>query len=136
MCRRKTEMTPGAQSRNDTPSAADRASATRHVSPLLGTGDGVKGQTTVPKAIRQALGVGYGGRIAFRVEGNTVSVHAVTEPEQDPALAPFLALLERNIAARPNALLSFGPELAARKTEATEGVEVDPDTPIEGEVAL
>ncbi len=26
-----------------------------------------KGQTTVPKAVRQALGVGYGGRIAFRV---------------------------------------------------------------------
>ena len=26
-----------------------------------------RGQTTVPKAIRQALGVGYGGCIAFRV---------------------------------------------------------------------
>ena len=26
-----------------------------------------KGQTTVPKAVRQALGVGYGGRIAFRL---------------------------------------------------------------------
>jgi hypothetical protein len=31
----------------------------------------------VPKAIRQALGVGYGGRIAFPVEDGTVSVHAV-----------------------------------------------------------
>ncbi len=38
-------MSPGAQSRNDTPSAADRISATRHVSPLLGTGDGVKGRS-------------------------------------------------------------------------------------------
>ncbi len=28
-----------------------------------------KGQTTVPKAIRQALGVGYGGRIDILVEG-------------------------------------------------------------------
>ncbi len=27
-----------------------------------------KGQTTLPR-VRQALGVGYGGRIAFRVEG-------------------------------------------------------------------
>ena len=27
-----------------------------------------KGQTTVPKAVWQALGVGYGGRIAFRVD--------------------------------------------------------------------
>ncbi len=95
-----------------------------------------KGQTTVPKAIRQALGVGYGGRIAFRVEGGTVSVHAVTEPENDPALAPFLALLERDIAARPEALVPLMPELAARMTAATEGVAVDPDAPIEGEVAL
>jgi bifunctional DNA-binding transcriptional regulator/antitoxin component of YhaV-PrlF toxin-antitoxin module len=32
-----------------------------------------KGQTTVPKAIRQALGVDYGGRIAFRVSGKGVT---------------------------------------------------------------
>jgi hypothetical protein len=38
-------MSPCAQSRNDTLSAADRASATRHVSPLLGTDDGVKGRS-------------------------------------------------------------------------------------------
>ncbi len=43
-----------------------------------------KGQTTVPKAIRQALGLGYGGRIVFRVENGTVSVHAASESERDP----------------------------------------------------
>jgi antitoxin PrlF len=95
-----------------------------------------KGQTTVPKAIRQALGVGYGDRIAFRVEDGVVSVHAVTEPEADPALAPFLALLERDIAAQPVALLPLTPELTARMTAATEGVVVDPDAPIDGEVTL
>ena len=36
-----------------------------------------KGQTTVPKAVRQALGVGYGGRIAFRVERGRVTVHGL-----------------------------------------------------------
>lgn len=41
-----------------------------------------KGQTTVPKAVRQALGVGYGGRIAFRVEKETVTVHALPEEGQ------------------------------------------------------
>jgi antitoxin PrlF len=95
-----------------------------------------KGQMTVPQAIRQALGVSYGGRITFRVENDTVSVHAAAEPEEDPALAPFLALLERDIAARPEALVPFTPELAARMTAATEGVEIDSDTPIDGEVAL
>lgn len=82
------------------------------------------------------LGVGYGGRTAFRVEGGAVSVHAVAEPDEDPALAPFLALLERDLAARPEALVALTPELAARMTAATHGVEVDPDSPIEGEVAL
>lgn len=95
-----------------------------------------KGQTTVPKAIRQALGVDYGDRIAFRVEDGTVSVHAVIEPEADPALAPFLALLERDIAARPEALIPLTADLAARIAAATEGVEVDPDAPIAGDVAL
>jgi antitoxin PrlF len=95
-----------------------------------------KGQTTVPKAIRQALGVSYGGRIAFRVEDGTVSVHAAVEPEEDPALAPFLALLERDAAARPEALVPLTPELASRMTAATEGVATDPDASIEGDVAL
>jgi antitoxin PrlF len=94
-----------------------------------------KGQTTVPKAIRQALGVSYGGRIAFRVENGTVSVH-VAEPEEDPALAPFLAVLERDIAGRPDTLVALSPDLAARMAAATAGVSVDPDAPIEGEVAL
>ncbi len=98
-----------------------------------------KGQTTVPRAVRQALGVGYGGRIAFRVEGDTVSVHALPEEDaSDPALAPFLALLEADMARRPvDAVLPLTPALAARM-EAVAGNpgEVDPDAPIEGEVAL
>jgi antitoxin PrlF len=95
-----------------------------------------KGQTTVPKAIRQALGVSYGGRIAFRVEDGTISVHAADEAEHDPALAPFLALIESDIAARPEALVPLTADLAARMTAATEGVTADPEGPIEGEVAL
>ncbi|WP_158925212.1 type II toxin-antitoxin system PrlF family antitoxin [Acidisphaera sp. S103] len=91
-----------------------------------------KGQTTVPKAVRQALGVSYGGRVTFRVEDGTVSVHAAAEADEDP----FLALLERDIAARPEALVPLTPELAARMTAATQGVAADPDAPIEGDVAL
>jgi antitoxin PrlF len=95
-----------------------------------------RGQTTVPKVIRQALGVSYGGRITFRIEDGTVSVHAVAEPEEDPALGPFLALLERDISTWPEALVPLTSELAARMTAATEGVEADPDAAIEGEVTL
>lgn len=98
-----------------------------------------KGQTTVPKAVRQALGVGYGGRIAFRVEGETVTIRALPEEDaSDPALAPFLALLEADTASRPNAVLPLTPALAGRMEALTGGLEevVDPAAPIEGEVAL
>ena len=98
-----------------------------------------KGQTTVPKAVRQALGVGYGGRIAFRVEGHSVTVHALPENDtSDPALAPFLALLEADMVRRPaGAVLPLTPILASRMEVLTGAVdEVDPDASIEGEVAL
>ena len=98
-----------------------------------------KGQTTVPRAIRQALGVGYGGRIAFRVEGHSVTVHALPEDDtSDPALAPFLALLEADIAGRPaSAVLPLTPSLASRMEALTgELDQVDPDVPIDDEVAL
>ena len=98
-----------------------------------------KGQTTVPRAVRQALGVGYGGRIAFRVEGHTVTIRAVPEEEtSDPALAPFLALLEADIARQPaSAVVPLIPSLTSRMEVLTDKLgEVDPDAPIEGEVAL
>jgi antitoxin PrlF len=95
-----------------------------------------EGQTTVPKAIRQALGLRNGDRIAFRVENGAVSVHAVVAPGADPALAPFRALLERDIAARPAASIALTPDLAARVAAATEGVAADPEAPVEGDVAL
>ena len=95
-----------------------------------------KGQTTVPKAIRQALGVSYGGRIAFRVEDGTVSIHAVTTQDQDPALKPFLDLLERDLATHPEKITPLSPELMARVKAVTENVVTDPDAPIEGDVAL
>jgi antitoxin PrlF len=98
-----------------------------------------KGQTTVPKAVRQALGVGYGGRIAFRVEGARVTVHALSEEgTSDPALAPFLALLAADLAARPtDAVLPLTPRLADHLEALTgEMGEIDPDAAIEGEVTL
>ncbi|MGR3715212.1 MAG: type II toxin-antitoxin system PrlF family antitoxin [Thermohalobaculum sp.] len=95
-----------------------------------------KGQTTVPRAIRRALGVSYGDRIAFRVEDGAVTVRAVATSEVDPALGPFLALLEADLAARPDALVALTPALAGRMAAATAGMAIDPDAPIEGEVAL
>jgi antitoxin PrlF len=98
-----------------------------------------KGQTTVPKAVRQALGVGYGGRIAFRVTRGRVTVHALSEEDDaDPALAPFLTLLEADMASRPVEAVRPFPEALAGRLEAlaAEVGKVDPDAPVEGEVGL
>ena len=97
-----------------------------------------KGQTTVPKTIRQALGVGYGGLIAFEVSDAGVTVHAVPEEEhEDPALAPFLALLEAEIIARPEALIPLTDKYIAEIRELAAKIGyVDPDEIIEDEVDL
>lgn len=99
-----------------------------------------RGQTTVPKAVRQALGVSYGGRIAFQVEGGRVTVHALPPEDEatDPALTPFLALLEADLASRPAEAVRPIPETLADRLEAlaAEIGEVNPDAPITGAVSL
>lgn len=97
-----------------------------------------KGQTTVPKAVRQALGVGYGSRIAFRLEDGTVTIHALPDDDRDPALEPFLSLLAADLAARPGeAVRPIPADLVSRVDAlAEEAGEVDPDAPIEGDVTL
>ena len=95
-----------------------------------------KGQTTVPIAIRRALKVGQGDRIAFRVENGVVTLHAVEASETDPALAPFLTLLAADLAARPKAIAAIPPATVARIDAVLDGLSIDPDEPIQGDVAL
>jgi antitoxin PrlF len=90
-----------------------------------------KGQTTVPKAVRQALGVTYGGQIAFRIENGRVSVVNPEVEHRDPALASFLKVLEKDIAGGRNvrdlpASLSATLRRAAKsKIDLTESLEGD-----------
>ena len=95
-----------------------------------------KGQTTVPKAVRQALGVGYGGKVAFRVDKKGVTLHRVEEEESDPVLGQFLSFLAKDMKKRPQAIRSLTPVLAKHLRELTKGVEVNLDEPIEGPVDL
>lgn len=95
-----------------------------------------KGQTTVPKSVRTALGVDYGGKIAFRVDERGVSVHRAEVDNEDPAIDRFLAFLADDIARRPEAVTALSPALAERIAALTEGVKVDLNAPIDGEVDL
>lgn len=95
-----------------------------------------KGQTTVPKSVRTALGVDYGGKIAFRVDERGVSVHRAEVDNEDPAINRFLAFLADDIARRPEAVTALTPALAERLAALTEGVKVDLEAPIDGDVDL
>lgn len=60
-----------------------------------------KGQITVPKSVRQALGIAVGEKIAFDVYDDEIIVSRVNHAEEhsDPAIRGFLSLLEKDIQA-------------------------------------
>lgn len=62
-----------------------------------------KGQITLPKSIRQVLGVDAGSKVMFNLleDGQIVVSRAETDHE-DPAISAFLALLARDIEAGRN----------------------------------
>ena len=94
-----------------------------------------KGQTTVPKAVRQALGVDYGGRIAFRVSDGGVTV-CRADSDEDPAIETFLGFLAADIKAHPQAIKALSPDLAARITSLTGDMTINLDDEIDGDVSL
>lgn len=95
-----------------------------------------KGQTTVPKAIRDALGVREGDHIAFRVSHHGVVIRRAEEENNDPAIGSFLSFLARDMQNNPAGLATFPPELAGRIQALLGDEAFDPDAPMEGDVAI
>ena len=94
-----------------------------------------KGQITLPKPIRQALGVDYGGKVAFDLRGSQVIVTRADEAShEDPAIASFLALLEKDIQSAQG--VTTLPDGLARAMRSALGKPVDLNEDIEGDVAL
>ena len=94
-----------------------------------------KGQITLPKPIRQALGVDFGSKVAFDLEGDRVVVTRVEdEPHEDPAIANFLALLEKDIQSGRH--ITSLPDDLARSMLAALGKPVDLNEDIMGDVVL
>jgi antitoxin PrlF len=93
-----------------------------------------KGQITLPKSIRQALGVDTGGKVAFELRGGEVVVTRAEAEHEDPAIGAFLGLLEADI--RAGRHLQSLPEDLARAMLANAGHAVNLDEEIDGEVAL
>lgn len=87
-----------------------------------------KGQTTVPKAVRQALGIRAGDRIAFRVDrSGKVSLTRDGAADDGSAVDAFLAFLSDDIKRRPQAVAPMSDEAAERMRALAQGVDVDLD---------
>ncbi|MGU3541124.1 type II toxin-antitoxin system PrlF family antitoxin [Methylobacterium sp. A54F] len=95
-----------------------------------------KGQTTVPKAVRQALGVSYGGEITYVVDDRGRVSLLGADDEGDPVIDAFLSFLARDITADPGKLAAFPAALAERMAALTAGMTVDLDEEIDGAVTL
>jgi antitoxin PrlF len=93
-----------------------------------------KGQITLPKSIRQALGVDTGGKVAFDLRGGEVVVTRADAEHEDPAIGAFLSLLEADI--RAGRHVRSLPDDLAQAMLATAGHAVDLDEDIDGEVAI
>ncbi|NQV09910.1 MAG: type II toxin-antitoxin system PrlF family antitoxin [Cyanobacteria bacterium] len=93
-------------------------------------------QTTVPQPVRKALGLRKRDRIryAFRSNGEVVLQRVSPEVEvDDPALAPFLALLEQDISQHPDRLRPIIADLVSRLQDLIGGIEVDLEAPLPDE---
>ena len=97
-----------------------------------------KGQTTVPKAVRQALGVDYGGRIAFFVDdARRVYVEKATQEVSDPVVDRFLTFLAHDMTKHPGtSVVPIPATLRDRMAALVGDIDVDLDAEIDGIVAL
>ena len=90
-----------------------------------------KGQITMPRAIRQALGVDVGAKVAFELqEDGQVVVSRADAEHEDPAIGAFLDLIAGDIQAGRH--VQAIPDDLARDMLDEAGVDED----IEGDVDL
>jgi antitoxin PrlF len=91
-----------------------------------------KGQTTVPKTVRDALGIRSGDQIAYHLDDNgTVRLVRHKAQTEDSAVDAFLVFLSNDIKERPQAVAAMSDETANRLRSLTSGVDVD----LEGDFA-
>ena len=94
-----------------------------------------KGQLTMPKPVRDVLGVGEGDRVRFVVANGVVTVEPAMGHE-DPAIAGFLALIENDVAVGRNLRAELPADVTAAMRRAMENVKVNLDEDVPGDVAL
>jgi antitoxin PrlF len=81
-------------------------------------------QTTIPDAVRKVLGLGKQDRLLYRVTdaGEVQLVKAQTRTMEDPALLPFLTLLDQRLQRRPDTVVPYTDADAKRDLALVKGV--------------
>lgn len=97
-----------------------------------------KAQTTLPKGVREALGVAAGDRLAYVVERDQAIIMNAKrlESEDDPTMLAFLSFLERDLCEHPERVRDLPQPLLDRIGALVGVTDVDLDAPIEGAVAI
>jgi antitoxin PrlF len=95
-----------------------------------------KGQTTVPKSIRQRLGISPGDKIVYRVDETGISLRRAATNEDDPVIGAFLSFLAKDMAANPSNIQSLSPALQQSIASLVGDVEIDMDAKLEGDIDL
>ena len=94
-----------------------------------------KGQITVPKPIRQALGADAGTKVTFELHENGQVVMSRADAEhEDPAIGAFLDLIEKEIEAGRG--VEEIPDDVAQEMLEHAKLDIDLDEPIEDNVDL
>ncbi len=96
-----------------------------------------RSQTTLPRAVKNALQLGAGDELGYVIEGNEVRlVNVMAEAHEDPLVTRFLEFLADDARARPHVLAPFPPALLARMEELSVRVIIDHHAEIAGDTAL
>jgi len=95
-----------------------------------------KSQTTLPSGVRKALGVRPGDRLAYVLDGDRAMIMKAPTDEEDPVIGAFLDFLALDMIDHPDRLTGLTAELIERARALTQGIDVDLDAPIDGDVAI
>ena len=89
-------------------------------------------QTTLPDTVRSALRLGKRDKIRYtiRVGGEVVLTRIGIGGDDDPALAPFLGFLAKDMAEHPERLRAVDAGFAQRIQALVRGVEIDLEAPL------
>ena len=93
-----------------------------------------KGRVTLPKAIREALGVSAGAKVNFEIREGQVIVFRADVAHEDPAISAILDLLEKDISQGKH--VGTLPNNLALAMLANRYRSVDLEEDINGEVIL